>query len=210
MKPADKLLAPDNHTLVLIDYEGQMAFATHSHAMQELRQNVGLVCGGSKVFAIPTINTTVGEDHFAGPVFPEILEHYPKAEYPYIDRTSMNTWEDEAAYQAIIKPGKKKIVMAGLWTSVCIVYPALSALEEGYEVYVIADACGDVSTEAHERAMDRMVQAGVQPITAVQYVLELQRDWNRPTAGAVSKLMKRYAGTYGIGMQYAERMLKHE
>lgn len=209
MKPAQKLLTPDNHTLVLIDFEGQMAFATNSHSMIELRQNTGLICGASKVFNVPTINTTVGEDHFAGPVFPEILEHYPKAEYEYIDRTSMNTWEDEAAYKAIVAPGKKKIVMAGLWTSVCIVYPALSAIEEGYEVYVIADACGDVTLEAHNRAMDRMVQACVQPITAVQYALELQRDWKRPTAGPVSKLMKRYAGTYGIGMQYAEGMLKH-
>lgn len=209
MKPAEKLLTPDNHTLVLIDYESQMAFATHSHSMVELRQHTGLVSGTSKIFNVPTVNTTVGEEHFAGPVFPEILEHYPKAEYPYIDRTSMNTWEDEHAYKAIVAPGKKKLVMAGLWTSVCIVYPALSALEEGFEVYVIADACGDVSKEAHDRAMDRMVMAGVQPITAVQYALELQRDWRRPTAGAVSGLMKRYAGSYGIGMQYAAAMLKH-
>lgn len=209
MKPAQSLLAPDNHTLVLIDFEGQMAFATNSHSMQELRQNTGLISGGSKVFGVPTIVTTVGEHHFAGPVFPEILEYYPKEEYEYIDRTSMNTWEDEAAYKAIIQPGKKKIVMAGLWTSVCIVYPALSAIEEGYEVYVIADACGDVTMEAHNRAMERMVQAGVQPITSVQYVLELQRDWARPTGGAVSRLMRKFAGTYGIGMQYAEGMLRH-
>ncbi len=183
MKPAEKLLTPDNHTLVLIDYEGQMAFATQSHSMVELRQNTGLICGASKIFHVPVINTTVGEDHFAGPVFPEILEHYPKTEHHYIDRTSMNTWEDEAAYKAIVAPGKKKLVLAGLWTSVCIVYPALSALEEGFEVYVIADACGDVSLEAHERAMDRMVMAGVQPVTAVQYALELQRDWQRPLQG---------------------------
>lgn len=209
MKIAEKLLTPENHSLVLIDYEGQMAFATNSHSMQELRQNAGLICGASKVFNVPVINTTVGEEHFAGPVFPEILEHYPKSEYKYIDRSSMNTWEDEPAWNAITSTGKKKIVMAGLWTSVCIVYPALSALEEGYEVYVITDACGDVTLEAHNQAVTRMVQAGVQPITSVQYVLELQRDWKRPTAGPVSKLMKRYAGTYGIGMQYAEGMLKH-
>lgn len=208
MNPSTKLLTPDNHTLVLIDFEGQMAFATNSHSMTVLRQNVALVCGGSKEFRVPTIVTTVGEDHFAGPVFPEIEEYYPKQVSGYIDRTSMNTWEDEAAYKAIIAPGKKKIVMAGLWTSVCIVYPALSALEAGYEVYAIVDACGDVTMEAHQVAVQRMIQAGVQPITSVQYVLELQRDWIRDTGKPVSRLMKKYAGTYGIGMQYAEKMLK--
>lgn len=208
MKPAKRLLTPVNHTLVLIDYEGQMAFATNSHSMQELRQNVALICGGAKVFNVPTVNTTVNEKHFAGPVFPEILEYYPKEEYEYIDRTSMNTWEDEPAYEAIVAPGKKKIVMAGLWTSVCIVYPALSAIEEGFEVYVIADACGDVTIEAHNQAINRMIQVGVQPITSVQYVLELQRDWKRDTAGETARLMKRYGGTYGIGMQYAHEMLK--
>ncbi|MES2486085.1 MAG: hydrolase [Bacteroidota bacterium] len=211
MKPSPNLLSPDNHALVLIDFEGQMAFATKSIPTTELRTNVAIVAGASKIFNVPTIVTTVAEESFSGPVFPEIEEFYPVATSGYIDRTSMNTWEDEAAYKAITATNKKKIVLAGLWTGVCIVGPALSALTEGYEVYAITDACGDVSTEAHERAVQRMVHEGVKPITSVQYLLELQRDWARQeTYVAVTNLMKKYGGAYGLGIHYAHNMLNHK
>lgn len=210
MKPSPNLLSPENHALVLIDFEGQMAFATKSIAITELRTNVAIIAGASKIFNIPTIVTTVAEDSFSGPVFPEIEEFYPQAASGYIDRTSMNTWEDEPAYKAITGTGKQKLVLAGLWTGVCIVGPALSAIAEGYEVFVITDACGDVSTEAHERAIQRMVHAGVKPVTAVQYLLELQRDWARTeTYVAVTDLMKKYGAGYGLGIHYAHHMLKH-
>jgi len=210
MKPSPNLLSPENHALVLIDFEGQMAFATKSISITELRTNVAIVSGASKIFNVPTIVTTVAEDSFAGPVFPEIEEVYPQATSGYIDRTSMNTWEDEAAYKAITGTGKQKLVLAGLWTGVCIVGPALSALSEGYEVFVITDACGDVSDEAHERAIQRMVHAGVKPVTAVQYLLELQRDWARTeTYVPVTDLMKKYGAGYGLGIQYAHKMVKH-
>lgn len=210
MKPSSNLLSPDNHALVLIDYEGQMGFATKSIAISELRTNTAIVAGASRIFDVPTIVTTVAEQSFSGPVFPEIEAFYPQATSGYIDRTTMNTWEDEAAYNAIVGTNKKKLVLAGLWTSVCIVGPALSALEEGYTVYVITDACGDVSTEAHERSIQRMVHAGVKPITSIQYLLELQRDWaRRETYVAVTDLMKKYGGAYGIGIHYAHQMLSH-
>lgn len=210
MKPSPDLLTPENHTLVLIDFEGQMGFATKSIAISELRTNVAVISGTSKIFNVATIVTTVAEESFAGPVFPEIEEVYPQATSNYIDRTSMNTWEDEAAYKAITATGKNKIVLAGLWTGVCIVGPALSALTEGYEVYVITDACGDVSVEAHERAIQRMVHSGVKPVTSIQYLLELQRDWARQeTYKPVTDLMKKYGGAYGIGIQYAHKMLSH-
>jgi nicotinamidase-related amidase len=207
-KPSPKLLTPTNHTLVLIDFEGQMGFAVKNIDLGNLRDNVGLVAGGSKIFNVPTIVTTVAEKTFSGPVFPEVSEFYdPKT---YIDRTTMNSWEDVNAYKAIVSKGKKKIVLAGLWTEVCIVDPALSALAEGYEVYVITDASGGVSAEAHNVAIQRMIQAGVQPITATQYVLELQRDWARQeTYGPVTSLFKKYGGAYGLGIQYAHEMLKH-
>lgn len=208
-KPSPNLLNPTNHTLVLIDYEGQMAFATKSIDPIELRNNAGLVAGAAKIFNVPTVVTTVAEKSFSGPVFPEIIEAYPNASQ-YIDRTTMNTWEDVNAYKAITGKGKKKIVLGGLWTSVCIVGPALSALSEGYEVYVITDASGDVSKEAHEQAVTRMVQAGAKPITSMQYLLELQRDWARgETYKAVTDLAVKYGGAYGIGIQYSREMLKH-
>lgn len=207
-KPSPKLLTPANHTLVLIDFEGQMAFATKNIDIGALRDNVGLITGGSRIFKVPTIVTTVSHKTFSGPVFPEILEFYPDVS-TYIDRTSMNTWEDVNAYKAITGKGKKKIVFAGLWSEVCIVGPALSALTEGYEVYVITDASGGVSNEAHQMAMQRLIQAGVQPVTATQYVLELQRDWARQeTYAAVTGLFVKYGGAYGLGIQYAKDMLK--
>ena len=209
-KASSELLNPDNHALVMIDYEGQMAFATSSININLLRNNTAVVAGASKIFNIPTVVTTVAEKSFSGPVFPEVTEFYPLATSGYIDRSTMNTWEDAAAYKAIVAKGKKKIVFAGLWTSVCIVGPALSAKSDGYDVYVIADACGDVSKEAHDMAIERMIQVGIKPITSMQYLLELQRDWARKaTYVSVNELIKKYGGAYGSGVQYAQAMLQH-
>lgn len=208
-KPSPELLNPTNHALVLIDHEGQMAFATKSVDPIQLRNNTGLIAGASNIFNVATVVTTVAEKSFSGPVFPEILEFYPTTSQ-YIDRTTMNTWEDVNAHKAITGKGKKKIVLAGLWTSVCIVGPALSAINEGYEVYVITDACGDISAEAHNQAITRVVQAGAKTMTSLQYLLELQRDWARKeTYKAVNDLAQRFGGGYGIGIQYAREMLKH-
>lgn len=206
-KPSPALLDPTNHALVLVDHESQMGFAVKSHTMDELRNNVAIVAGASKIFNVATVVTTVAEKSFSGPVFPEIAEFYPSG---YIDRTTMNSWEDVNAYKAITGKGKKKIVFAGLWTSVCIAGPVLSAINDGYDVYVITDASGDVTKEAHDQSVTRMVQAGAHPITSIQYLLELQRDWARSaTYDAVTKLVKKYGGAYGIGIQYAHEMLKH-
>src|SRR5690349_12231599 len=194
-KPSPQLLTPTNHTLVLIDHEGQMAFAVNNIPVDQLRNNTAIVAGASKIFNVPTVVTTVAEKSFSGPVFPEVTEFYPKATSNYIDRTTMNAWEDVNAYKAVTGKGKKRLVLAGLWTSVCIVDPALSAVADGYEVFVITDACGDVSKEAHEMAINRMMQAGVKPMTSIQYILELQRDWARSeTYKPVTDLMKRFGG----------------
>ncbi len=156
-------------------------------------------------FRVPTILTTVAEKTFSGPMFNEITEAFPGQ--GLIDRTSMNTWEDANVIKRVNAIGKKRIVLAGLWTSVCIVGPALSALGQGYEVYVVADACGDISTEAHDRAMDRMVQAGARAMTAVQYLLELQRDWARTeTYDLTTRIAKKFGGAYGLGLIYAKTM----
>lgn len=207
--PSPELLTPTNHTLVLIDHEGQMAFAVNSIDPVILRNNVGLVAGASRIFNVPTVVTTVAEQSFSGPVFPEIQKFFPDNS-KYVDRTTMNTWEDRNAHKAITGLKKKRIVMAGLWTSVCVVGPAMSALADGYEVFVITDASGDISAEAHDMSIQRMILAGVRPITSLQYLLELQRDWARAeTYEPVNKLIMEYGGAYGIGVQYARKMLKH-
>jgi len=208
--PSPALLTPTNHALVMIDYESQMAFPLQSTTVDQLRNNTAIVAGASKIFKVPTVITTVAEKSFSGPVFPEVQEFYPQASSGYIDRTTMNTWEDVNAYKAITAKGKKILVLGGLWTSVCIVGPALSAVNDGYTVYVITDACGDVSKEAHDQAITRMVQAGIHPITSIQYLLELQRDWARKdTYKATNDLIKKYGGAYGIGIQYSQEMFKH-
>lgn len=203
--PGATLLTPKDHALILIDYQSQMSFATQSIDAIQLRNNAALISRAAKGFGVPTILTTVAEKSFSGPMYEEITSAFPGQ--ALIDRTSMNTWEDANVIQQVNAIGRDRVVLGGLWTSVCIVGPALSAIAQGYEVYVIADACGDVSVEAHNRAVDRMVQAGARPMTALQYLLELQRDWARTDSYELTTgIAKQYGGAYGLGITYAKTM----
>jgi nicotinamidase-related amidase len=203
--PGKTLLSPSDHTLILIDFQSQMVFATKSIDAVTLRNNAALISNAAAGFGVSAILTTVAEKTFSGPMFTEITDAFPGKKL--LDRTSMNTWEDAAVIKEVNAIGKGRLVLAGLWTSVCIVGPALSALEQGYEVYVIADACGDVSVEAHDRALERMLQAGARPMTSVQYLLELQRDWARhETYDLTSNIAKKFGGAYGLGLIYAKTM----
>ncbi|SHE60854.1 Nicotinamidase-related amidase [Microbulbifer donghaiensis] len=203
--PAKSLLTPDNHTVILIDHQPQMAFATRSHGVQDVRNNVTGLAKSAKAFNVPTILTTVASKSFSGPLFPELQAVFPK-QTP-IDRTTMNTWEDDRVVNVVKKHKNKKLVIAALWTEVCGVGPVLSAIEDGYDVYFVTDASGGVSKEAHDMAVQRMIQAGAKPITWVQYLLELQRDWARgETYAAVTNIAKEHAGGYGLGIIYAKEM----
>jgi nicotinamidase-related amidase len=200
------LLSLTDHTLILVDFQAQMAFATKSIDGVVLRNNAALAANAAKGFKVSTILTTLAEKTFSGPMFEEIVHAFPGAKM--LDRTTMNNLEYSAVIAEVNRIGRGRIVLAGLWTSVCIAGPALSALGQGFEVYVIADACGDVSEEAHERAMARMVQAGVRPMTALQYLLELQRDWVRNETYAMTTLVAAaFAGAYGLNLIYAKTML---
>jgi nicotinamidase-related amidase len=204
------LLTPADHTLIMIDFQSQMAFATKSIDPVTLRNNAALVSAAAAGFGVTTILTTVAEKSFSGPMFEEVTAPFPTQ--ALLDRTSMNTWEDAAVIEEVNRIGKSRIVLAGLWTGVCIVGPALSALDQGFEVFFVADACGDVSDEAHERAVQRMIQAGAQPMTALQYLLELQRDWARTgTYEMTTGIARQYGGAYGLGIVYAKTMFNaHE
>lgn len=203
--PGSKLISPKDHTLIMIDFQSQMSFATKSIDAVNLRTNAALISQAAAGFGVSTILTTVAEKSFSGPMFSEITDAFPGQKL--FDRTSMNTWEDAAVIAEVNRIGKKRLVFAGLWTSVCIVGPTLSAIDQGFEVYVVADACGDVSTEAHERAMERMIQAGAAPMTALQYMLELQRDWARTeTYELTTGIAKKLGGSYGLGIIYAKSM----
>ena len=208
--PGSQLISPKDHTLILIDFQPQMAFATKSNDAINLRNNAALIANAAAGFGVSTILTTVAEKSFSGPMFDEITSAFPGQ--TLLDRTSMNTWEDAAVIAEVNRIGKDRIVLAGLWTGVCIVGPALSALDQGFEVYCITDACGDVSDEAHERAVHRMIQAGAQPMTSLQYLLELQRDWARAESyDMTTGVAKAFGGAYGLGVTYAKTMFNaHE
>jgi nicotinamidase-related amidase len=204
-----RLLSPSNHTLLLVDHQPQTAFATHNIDVAELRNNVTGLAKSAKAFNVPTILTTAAAKTFMGPIFPEIQAVFPDQEP--IDRTTMNAWEDKRITDAVKKIGRKKLVFAGLWTEVCVTGPVLSALQDGYEVYVVTDASGGVSKEAQDMSVQRMIQAGAQPITWVQYLLELQRDWSRTGSyAATTAIIKEHAGAYGLGVIYAEAMSHHD
>jgi len=203
--PGKGLITPTDHTLIMIDFQSQMTFATKSIDTTMLRNNAALVAQAAAGFKVSTILTTVAVHTFSGPMYAEITDAFPGQEL--LDRTSMNTWEDATVIKHVNAIGKGRIVLAGLWTSVCIVGPALSAIDQGFEVYFIADACGDISTEAHERACERMIQAGARPMTALQYILELQRDWARTETYAMTTgIAQKVGGAYGLGITYAKTM----
>jgi len=200
------LLEPSTTGLVLVDFQPQMMFAAQSMAGQQLISNAVGLARGAKVFGVPTILTTVAMESFSGPTLQQLRAVLP--EHTPLDRTTMNFWEDGAVRKAIEATGRKKWLLAGLWTSACINFPTVQMLEQGYEIYVVVDACGDTSTAAHELSVQRMIQAGAVPVTWIQTVLELQRDWARQgTYEAVMSLMMDHGGAYGAGIQYARKVL---
>jgi nicotinamidase-related amidase len=176
-----------------------------SHERTTILHNVQAIAKASKLFKVPTILTTVAAKSFSGDMVPEVQSVFP--EYVPIDRTSMNSWEDANFRKAIEATGRKKIVIAGLWTEVCVSFPTIQMINEGYEIFVPTDACGDVSTEAHERAVQRIIQAGAVPMSSFQYMFELQRDWARSgTYEGCMDILKAHSA-YGIGVRYAKSIL---
>jgi nicotinamidase-related amidase len=198
-----ELLNPDNCQLIFIDHQPQMAFGVQSIDRQMLKNNVVALAKSAKVFNIPTTITTVETESFSGHTYPELLSVFPDA--PLLERTSMNSWDDQKVRDALAKNGRNKVVVSGLWTEVCNSMFALDAMREGnYEIYMVADASGGTSIDAHNYAMDRMVQAGVVPMTWQQVLLEWQRDWARKdTYDATLDIVKEHSGAYGMGVDYA-------
>lgn len=202
-----EVLTPENSQLIIIDHQPQMAFGVQSIDRQTLKNNVVGLAKAAKVFDIPTIITTVETESFSGRTYPEILDVFP--DHPILERTSMNSWDDQKVRDALKANGRKKVIVAGLWTEVCNTTFALCAMLEGeYEIYMVADASGGTTKEAHDFAMQRMVQAGVVPVTWQQVLLEWQRDWaRRDTYDAVIRIVTEHSGAYGMGVDYAYTMV---
>ena len=202
-----EVLTPANCQIIFIDHQPQMAFGVQSIDRQVLKNNTVALAKAAKVFNIPTIITTVETESFSGNTYPELLDVFPGQDI--LERTSMNSWDDQKVRDALKANGKKKVVVAGLWTEVCNNSFALCAMLEGdYEIYMVADASGGTSKEAHDYAMHRMIQAGVIPVTWQQVMLEWQRDWaHKETYTAVMDIVREHSGAYGMGVDYAYTMV---
>ena len=200
------LLTPDNCTVIFIDHQPQMAFGVTSIDRQLLINNTVGLAKAAKIFKVPVILTTVETKAFSGYMWPQLLEVFPDQEP--IERSSMNSWEEKKFVAEVERIGRKKLVVAALWTEVCLCFPAIQALEAGYEVYAVEDASGGINETTHRNAMQRMIQAGVVPVTWVQVLLEFQRDWaRRETYDAVMEVVLAHAGAYGQGVEYAYTMV---
>ncbi|MDV5142105.1 MULTISPECIES: hydrolase [Yersiniaceae] len=202
-----EVLTPQNCQIIFIDQQPQMAFGVQSMDRQVLKNNVVALAKAAKVFNIPTVLTTVETESFSGNTFPELLDALPGQDI--LERTSMNSWDDQKVRDALAANGKKKVVVSGLWTEVCNNSFALCAMLEGdYEIYMVADASGGTTKEAHDFAMQRMIQAGVIPVTWQQVMLEWQRDWaHKETYTAVMDIVREHSGAYGMGVDYAYTMV---
>lgn len=201
-----ELIDPNNSVLIFIDHQPQMSFGVANIDRQQLKNNTVALAKAGKIFNVPTIITSVETESFSGYIWPELLAVHP--EITPIERTSMNSWEDEKFVSAVKATGRKKLIIAALWTEVCLTFPALMALNEGFEVYAVTDASGGTSVDAHERAIDRIVQAGAVPVTWQQVLLEYQRDWARKESyDAVMTLVREHSGAYGMGVDYAYTMV---
>ena len=200
------LLTPDNCVVTLIDLQPQMLFGVANFDRQAIINNNVALSKAARVFDVPVVLSTVETKSFSGNMWPQIQAIFPN-QVP-IERSSMNSWDDQHFVAAIEKAGRKKIVLAGLWTETCVALPTVQAIHDSYDVYVVEDCCGDVSQLAHENAMKRVIQAGAKPVTALSVMLEWQRDWAaRDTYDAVMDIVKTHYGAYGMGVEYAYTMV---
>src|ERR1700675_4688065 len=205
--PKLEVLTPQNSQLLFIDQQPQMAFGVQSIDRQVLKNNVVGLAKAAKIFNVPTTITPVGSESFSGFTYAELLDVFP--DKPVLERSSMNSWDDKKVRDALKANGRNKVVVSGLWVEVCNNSFALSAmLEGGYEIYMVADASGGTSKEAHDYSMQRMIQVGIVPMTWQQVLLEWQRDWARKeTYDAVITIVREHSGAYGMGVDYASTMV---
>jgi nicotinamidase-related amidase len=200
------LLTPDNCVVTIIDLQPQMLFGVANFDRQSVVNNNLILSKAARVFDVPVVLSTVETKGFSGYLWPQIQAVFP--EQKPIERSTMNSWDDANFVAAVKKTGRKKIVLAGLWTETCVALPTVQMIHDDYEVYVVEDCCGDVSALSHVNAMQRVVQAGAKPVTALSVMLEWQRDWAaRGTYDAVMDIVKNHCGAYGAGVEYAYTMV---
>jgi nicotinamidase-related amidase len=201
----EALLTPENCALLFIDHQPFQLANVNSHEPTMVINNVTGLAKTAKAFGIPTILTTVNEDR-GGAIFKQLQTVFP--DQKPINRTFINSWEDRRVVEAVKRTGRKKLVMAALWTEMCLAMPAIHAMGDGYDVYVVTDASGGVSVEAHDMAIRRLVAAGAQPITWIGLAGELQRDWARTEHLAdVAQILIDHAGASGSVFMWETQLL---
>src|SRR5262252_9964963 len=201
-----KLYTPQDSAVVFIDHQPQMTFGVTNIERSLLINNVTLLAKVAKEFKVPTVLTAVETESFSGYLWPQLIDVFP--EQPVVERSSMNAWDDAGFRKAIEATGRKNIILTGLWTEVCVTWPALSMLDAGYTIYVVDDCCGATSSAAQDAALSRMVQAGAIRLTTIAALLEWQRDWaKREHYDALMGIIKQHGGAYGVGVEYAYTMV---
>jgi nicotinamidase-related amidase len=200
------LLTPQNCGVVFVDHQPQMFFAVASMDRQALLNNLLVLAKAAKIFEVPVILTALESMGFGGNIAPQLLELFP--DLVPIERTGMNAWDNKEFVAAIKNTGRKNFLIAALWSEACLVFPALQMLEEGYGIYAVEDASGGTSQTAHAAAIRRIEQAGAVSLTALQVLLEFQRDWARKEHyEEVMAVVKEHCGAYGQGVEYAATMV---
>ncbi|CAO4166523.1 Enzyme with cysteine hydrolase domain [Methylorubrum aminovorans] len=201
----DSLLRPEDSVLVLIDHQPYQLANLNSHDPHMVVNNTTALAKSAKVFGVPTVITSVIAER-GGVIFPQVTDVFPGQEV--IDRTFINTWEDEKVVDVVKATGRKQLIIAGLWTEICVAMPAIQAAGEGWDVTVITDASGAVSVEAHEVAIQRMIRAGVNMMTWLALAAEWQRDWARlNTAVGLTEVLKQHAAGSGIAYLWEQQLL---
>ncbi|MGE2736967.1 hydrolase [Mycolicibacterium vaccae] len=201
----DALLRPQDSIVVLIDHQPFQFANLNSHDPAAIVNNVVGLAKGAKVFEVPTILTTVLEER-GGYLVKQLQDVFP--DQKPIDRTFINTWEDENVVEVVKASGRQQLILAALWTEVCLAMPTIQALAEGYDVFIVTDASGGVSAEAHDMAVRRMVAAGAVPITWLAVLSEWQRDWARAdTAAGLTDVIQEHGGGSGIAFAWETQLL---
>lgn len=199
------LFTPTDTALLLIDHQPQMIFGARSADPQVVLNNVTALAKLAVLFEVPTVLTSIAASTFAGPIAPEITRVLPDIDV--IDRSFINAWQDGTFRAAVEATGRRRLLIAGLWTEVCLTFPALSAIEQGYEVFAVIDASAGSSTAAHDAAITRMTQQGVVPVSTASVLSEFQRDWARKeTYDGVNDIVREHMGAWGQGVNYVNAM----
>ena len=206
MTSPDPLLTPEQCAVIFVDPQAGLGFAVQSMDRQALLNNAIALARTAQVFGLPVVASTSATRVYSGPMFPALQAALPGV-VP-IDRRNMNLWEDEGARAAVAETGRRRLLVSGLLTEACVSFPVLSALAEGYEVFVVADACGGATAQGHDLALARMTAKGAQVTSWLQVLLELQRDWTRhATYDGARAIVEANGGGYGMGLAYARDMI---